>query len=70
LQDEIPVSEIEPFIQSAVADARKRGISGKELTPFLLSALAESTLGRSIEANLALLKNNVRIGAQIARELA
>ncbi|MFA6691766.1 MAG: pseudouridine-5'-phosphate glycosidase [Saccharofermentanales bacterium] len=69
LQDEIPVSEIEPFIQSAVADARKRGISGKELTPFLLSALAESTLGRSIEANLALLKNNLRLGALIAKEM-
>ncbi|MDD2682664.1 MAG: pseudouridine-5'-phosphate glycosidase [Candidatus Cloacimonetes bacterium] len=67
--DEIPASEIEPFIQSAIHEAELRGIGGKELTPFLLSALAQSTAGKSVESNLALLRNNVSVGAKIAREL-
>jgi len=68
-EDEIPFAEIEPNIKAAVDEARQKGIGGKELTPFLLSALAESTSGRSIKANLALLKNNVKVGALIAKEL-
>lgn len=68
-EDEIPCAEIEPSIKAAVDEARQKGIGGKELTPFLLSALAESTSGRSIKANLALLRNNVKVGALVAKEL-
>ena len=68
-KDEIPREEIEPHIKAAVDEARQKGIGGKELTPFLLFALAESTSGRSIQANLALLKNNVKVGAIVAKEL-
>jgi pseudouridine-5'-phosphate glycosidase len=42
------------------------GVAGKEVTPFLLRALAEETDGRSLEANLALLEDNARLAAQIA----
>lgn len=66
---EIPASEIDTHISAATQAAKKQKISGKQLTPFLLSYLAGSTLGRSVETNLALLKNNVIIGAKIAREL-
>jgi pseudouridylate synthase len=65
---EIPFSEIEPHILQAVAEAKAQNICGKELTPFLLNRLAQSTRGRSVEANLALLKNNVRTAAKIAKE--
>jgi pseudouridylate synthase len=64
--DEIPYAEIEPYIKQALQDAK--GISGKAVTPFLLDYLARSTGGRSVQANLALLKNNVRLGALIAGE--
>ena len=66
-EDEISVSEIEPYIQEALKQAS--GLSGKQLTPFLLDYLAKATQGRSVRANLALLKNNVVLGAKIAGEL-
>jgi pseudouridine-5'-phosphate glycosidase len=46
----------------------KRGIKGKDTTPFLLSYIKELTGGESLEANIALVLNNARLGAQIARE--
>jgi pseudouridine-5'-phosphate glycosidase len=66
-EDEIPASKIEPYIQSGMQAAA--GIRGKDLTPFLLSYLAEATKGRTVDANLALLRNNVMLGAKIAKEL-
>lgn len=69
LEAEIKREDIEPIIQSALREAQRAGIKGKETTPFLLSKLAELTKGDSITANLALLKNNVLLGARIARGL-
>jgi len=69
-EHEIPNDEIEPFIKQAIQQAAARNISSKELTPYLLDNLAQSTKGRSIEANLALLENNVRTAAIIAKELS
>lgn len=46
--------------------ARKEGVSGPELTPYLLAALQEETAGRSLEANIALLASNARLAAQLA----
>jgi pseudouridine-5'-phosphate glycosidase len=67
--DEIPAGVIGVHIDKAIAAASEQGINGKELTPFLLSYLSQSTKGESVKTNLSLLKNNVRIGALIAREL-
>ena len=69
LADEIPAEVINAHIEKAIAAAADKGIKGKELTPFLLSYLSQSTKGESVKTNLSLLKNNVRIGALIAREL-
>ena len=69
-EHEIPNDEIEPFIKQAIQQAAARNIGSKELTPYLLDNLAQSTKGRSIEANLALLENNVRTAAIIAKELS
>jgi len=63
---EIPASEIEPVIQTALADAKQQGIMGKGTTPFLLKAIVEATEGRSLKANIALVENNARLAAQIA----
>ncbi|HEX2093195.1 MAG TPA: pseudouridine-5'-phosphate glycosidase, partial [Longimicrobiaceae bacterium] len=46
------------------------GIRGKEVTPFLLRVVAEETGGRSLEANVALLRNNARVAASVAAALA
>jgi len=63
---EIAAAEIAPVIESAVADAERQKISGKAVTPFLLARLAEVTAGRSLAANIALVKNNAKVAAQIA----
>ncbi|KAH8260157.1 hypothetical protein KR026_003921 [Drosophila bipectinata] len=58
--------KIEEAIKEATADAKAKGISGKEVTPFLLSAIAEITKGSSLKANIALIKNNAKVAAEIA----
>ena len=67
---EIPRAEIAPVIDAAVAQAEAEGISGKEVTPFLLARVLEATQGRSLEANVALVGNNARLAARIALALA
>jgi pseudouridine-5'-phosphate glycosidase len=57
-------------IETALAEAQAKHITGKAITPFLLSRLAELTGGASLQANLALLKNNAQVAAQIAVNLA
>jgi pseudouridine-5'-phosphate glycosidase len=64
---EIPASEISPAIARAIAEAKTQGIAGKETTPFLLKKLVEITAGRSLTANIALVENNARVAAAIAR---
>ena len=67
--DEIPAPEIAAAIEEALAAATEQNISGKAVTPFLLAQIAGKTQGRSLQANLALLKNNARLAAEIACEL-
>jgi len=66
---EIPQSDITPMITRATQDAETHGISGKALTPYLLQRIYELTDGRSLDANIALVLNNARLGAEIAQEL-
>jgi pseudouridine-5'-phosphate glycosidase len=63
------LSRIGPVIEQALAEAEAQGIAAKSVTPFLLSRIFELTEGRSLEANIALVLNNARLGAQIAREI-
>ena len=67
--DEIPAHKIADVIEEALTAAQEQNILGKAVTPFLLARIAEKTQGRSLQANLALLKNNARLAAQIACEL-
>jgi pseudouridylate synthase len=66
LEDEIPEHEIRDAIDRSLSLASARGISGKAVTPFLLSQIAESTGGRALRANIALLRNNARVAGEIA----
>jgi pseudouridylate synthase len=63
---EIPAAEIAPAIDKAIGEASELGVHGKNVTPFLLARLAEITQGRSLAANIALVKNNARLAAEIA----
>ncbi|CAL6026650.1 Pseudouridine-5'-phosphate_glycosidase [Hexamita inflata] len=65
---EIKKEEIEPEILKVLANMPK-SVKGKAVTPYLLKAMSEITGNRSIVANLALIENNVRVGAKIANEI-
>ncbi len=66
---EIPRAEIVPVIETALAEAAAQGIAAKSVTPFLLERIFALTEGRSLEANIALVKSNARLAAAIARAL-
>ena len=67
---EIPAAELAPIIATAQADAIRAGISGKDVTPYLLQRIFELTEGRSLTANIALVRSNARLAAQIALKLS
>ena len=60
---------IEKEIEKAIEEMNKLGIKGKEVTPFLLSKIVKLTEGKSLEANIALIKNNAYLAGLIAKEL-
>lgn len=64
--DEIPRNEMETDIYEAIAEASRRSVSGKEVTPFVLSRIKELTDGDSLVTNIALVKNNADLAARIA----
>ncbi|WP_322507473.1 pseudouridine-5'-phosphate glycosidase [Anaerolinea sp.] len=66
----LPREQVERWIEQAVQEANQRGIHGAGITPFLLARMAELSGGTSLQANLALLRQNARVGAQIAGALA
>mgnify|MGYP001555275509 CR=1 FL=1 len=63
---EIRASEIDPIIATALTDMASRGIAGKDATPFLLGRIVELTGGRSLAANIALVRNNARLASDVA----
>jgi pseudouridylate synthase len=67
---EIPAAEINAITSQALQDAAAQGIEGKATTPFLLKRINELTAGKSLVTNIALVKNNARVGALLAVALA
>ena len=68
--DEISNDEMWPIIETAIAEAAAQGVEGNAVTPFLLQRIFEITGGRSLEANIALVLNNARLAAEIAKSLS
>ena len=62
--------EIERAVQKSLAEAGAEGVRGNDVTPFLLERIRQLTGGRSLEANVRLIKNNAAVGAQIAGRLS
>lgn len=62
----MPKELIDAAINQALTDATNNGVSGKDVSPFLLAAIKELTGGSSLKANIELVLNNARLGAQIA----
>jgi pseudouridine-5'-phosphate glycosidase len=64
---ELDASAGEAAIQAALAEAERNGIRGKTITPFLLERVSRLTGGESLRANVALLENNTRVAARLAK---
>lgn len=69
-EDAIPVSDIDQMVVAALAAATEEGISGKDVTPFLLKYLNEASSGATLIANIALVLSNARLAAKIAAALS
>lgn len=67
--DEIPRDEMSRYIDAAIKKAEREKIRGKDVTPFVLGAILELTDGRSLDTNIALVRNNARLAAKIAANL-
>jgi len=64
--DAMDSAEMQNAIQKSLEEAKEKNVRGKDVTPFLLNRIQEITGGRSLEANIALIKNNAATGARIA----
>ncbi len=70
VEDAIDRAVVEAAIERALNRAMEEGVHGPAVTPFLLAALARETEGESVRANVALLRQNARIAAQVAAAIA
>ena len=68
-EDEIPRDVLTPLIEKAIREAEAKAITAKEVTPFLLKTILDLTNGKSLVANKALVRNNARLAAQIAKHI-
>jgi len=68
-QDAMPRERIEGLTQQALSECAQQGITGKAVTPFLLARIKALTGGDSLATNIALVKNNARVGARLAQAL-
>jgi pseudouridine-5'-phosphate glycosidase len=66
---EVPAEELQRVLTTALEDADWKEIAGPALTPFLLSQMAERSEGATLRANIALLENNARVAAEIAKQV-
>jgi pseudouridine-5'-phosphate glycosidase len=69
MENALPADQVEKVIDQALSAANEQGIRGAAVTPFLLERVNQLSHGASMKTNLALLRNNARLAAQIAREL-
>ncbi|MFK3693270.1 pseudouridine-5'-phosphate glycosidase [Agrobacterium tumefaciens] len=68
--DEIPREEMEIYINRAISHAERDEVTGKAVTPYLLGDIFRLTDGRSLETNIALVRNNAQLAAEIAVALS
>ena len=69
IENEILPTKIDSVIKKALIALKKNQVSGKAVTPFLLDEIFKETKGKSLETNISLALNNVKLGAEIAKEL-
>ncbi len=67
---EVPTKDLEVALNAALETAARQMITGRALTPFLLSQMAQQSAGATLRANIALLENNARVAAEIAADMS
>ncbi|HET9526267.1 MAG TPA: pseudouridine-5'-phosphate glycosidase [Pyrinomonadaceae bacterium] len=65
-ESEVPQEQLLTVLDEALESAARNGIGGRELTPFLLTQMAERSHGSTLRANISLLENNARVASEIA----
>ena len=65
-ESEVPREQLQTVLDEALESAARNGIGGRELTPFLLTQMAERSHGSTLRANISLLENNARVAGEIA----
>jgi pseudouridine-5'-phosphate glycosidase len=70
IEAEVQAAALQESLNEALADAARHTLVGRDLTPFLLSRMAQQSGGMTLRANIALLKNNARVAAEIAVDVA
>ena len=66
---EVDVAALQKLLDEALAEAERSEIGGRDLTPYLLSRMAQQSDGVTLHANISLLENNARVAAEIALRL-
>ena len=69
-KNQIPNSEINKIIDASIIELTKNKVTGKQTTPYLLNKIAKQTNNRSLNANISLAINNIKLGAKIAKDLS
>jgi pseudouridine-5'-phosphate glycosidase len=69
-RSEVPAEQLQSVLNEALSRADELGVTGRALTPFLLSRMSERSGGSTLQANIALLENNARLAAEIAVTLS
>ena len=69
VEAEVESAVLTEILDESLSDAERSNISGRNLTPFLLARMSERSEGATLRANIALLENNARVAAQIARTI-
>ncbi len=65
-ESEIDASSLDPMLETAIGELAVKKVTGKEITPFLLSRLSDLSEGKTLESNISLLLNNAAIAARVA----
>ncbi|HEV2801624.1 MAG TPA: pseudouridine-5'-phosphate glycosidase [Pyrinomonadaceae bacterium] len=69
-ESEVPADVLNETLQAALVEAERERVTGRELTPFLLSRMSRASDGATLRANIALLEQNARVAAQIAKAVS
>ena len=67
---ELPAHTLDAILNDSLLEAERKQIAARDLTPFLLSRMREQSEGATLRANIALLENNARVAAEIARAVS